>query len=43
MVQQAGDGDAIGQVVDEGHVIDEVVRFPDAEYDNSGGALRRHK
>lgn len=43
MVQQAGDGDAIRQVVNEGHIIDEVVCFPDAEYDNGGGALRRHK
>lgn len=43
VVQQAGDGDAIRQVVDEGHIIDEVVCFADAEYDDGGGTLHRHK
>lgn len=42
VVQQSSDGDTIRQVVDEGHIVDEVVCFPDAEYDNGGGALRRH-
>lgn len=43
VVQQASDGDPIRQIVDEGHVVDEIMCFPDAQYDNGGSALRRHK
>lgn len=39
--EQACDGDPIGQVVDEGDVVDQVVRFSDAENDDGGGALRK--
>lgn len=42
VVQQACDGDAVRQVVDEGDVVDEVVRLSDAEYYDSGGALKKH-
>lgn len=39
VVQQACDGDAVRQVVDEGDVVDEVVCFSNAEYHDGGGAL----
>ena len=38
--QQGCDGDAVRQVVDEGHVVDEVVCFSDAENNNGGSALQ---
>lgn len=40
VVQQACDGDAIRQVVDEGDVVDQVVSLPDAEYHNCGSTLK---
>lgn len=42
MVQQAGDGDAVRQVVDEGDVVDQVVSFSDAE-DHDGGSALKHR
>lgn len=40
VVQQACDGDAVRQVVDEGDVVDKVLCFSDAEYNNGGSALK---
>lgn len=42
VVEQACNGDAVRQVVDEGDVVDEVVRFSNAEYNNSGGTLKKN-
>lgn len=40
VVQQAGDRDAVRQIVDEGNVVDKVVCLSDAEDDDGGGALK---
>lgn len=42
VVQQTCDGDAVRQVVDEGDVVDQVVCFSNAEYNNGGSALQNH-
>lgn len=39
VIQQAGDGDAVGQIVDEGDVVDQVVCFSNAENNDGGSAL----
>lgn len=40
VVQQTCDSDAIRQVVDKGDVVDQVVGFSNAEYNNGGSALK---
>ena len=42
-VEEAGDGDPVGQVVDEGHVVDQVVCLSDAQDDDGGDALWRRR
>lgn len=43
VVEQACDGDAVRQVVDEGNVVDQVVSFSDAKDNNGGSALEKKK
>lgn len=41
-VEETSDGDPIRQEIDEGDVIDQVVRLPDAQDYDGGGALREN-
>lgn len=38
-VQQSSDGDPVGQVVDEGHVVDQIVRLSNTQDEYCGDAL----
>lgn len=38
-VEEPGNRHAIGQIVDEGHVVDQVVHLSNAQDDNGGNAL----
>lgn len=38
-VEKAGNGYPIGQIVDKGHIVDQVVCLPNTQDDNCGKAL----
>lgn len=42
-VEEPGDRHSIGQIVDKGHVVDQVVHLSNAQDDNGGNALREMK
>lgn len=42
-VEEPGNRHSIGQIVDKGHVVDQVVHLSNAQDDNGGNALREMK
>ena len=42
-VEEAGNGYPIGQIVDKGHIVDQVVRLSNAQDDYGGSALSEMK